>query len=104
MGVVMEASDSTAAPSARPGAWSVPYVRNGHFTGREDELATLRKSLVANDPARRVQAVCGLGGVGKTQLALEYLYRNKEHYRIIWWLSADEAATLSLGYAKLATQ
>jgi tetratricopeptide (TPR) repeat protein len=82
----------------------VPYNRNVHFTGRQDELSDLRHSLNSDQPSRRVQVICGLGGVGKTQLALEFLYRNKEQYRIVWWINADEPATLALGYAKLATQ
>jgi tetratricopeptide (TPR) repeat protein len=85
-------------------AWNVPYNRNVHFTGREDELNDIRHSLASHDAARRTQVICGLGGVGKTQLALEYVYRNKDLYKIVWWISADEPATLSLGYAKLATQ
>jgi tetratricopeptide (TPR) repeat protein len=94
-------------PSGSPSgvdAWNVPYNRNVHFTGREDELSDLKRSLASNEPARRVQVICGLGGVGKTQLALEYLYRNKDHYKVVWWINADEPATLALGYAKLATQ
>jgi tetratricopeptide (TPR) repeat protein len=94
-------------PSGSPSgvdAWNVPYNRNVHFTGREDELSDLKRSLASPEPARRVQVICGLGGVGKTQLALEYLYRNKEHYKVVWWINADEPATLALGYAKLATQ
>src|SRR4051812_23883768 len=93
------AHTSVAIASEIVGAWSVPYTRKSHFTGREDELRDLRTSLVSVENARHVQAICGLGGVGKTQLALEYLYRNREHYRIIWWINADEGATLSLGYA-----
>lgn len=85
-------------------AWNVPHNRNVHFTGRDDELSDLQRSLASNEPARRVQAICGLGGVGKTQLALEYIYRNRNLYKIVWWVNADEPATLSLGYAKLATQ
>jgi tetratricopeptide (TPR) repeat protein len=94
-------------PSGSPSgvdAWNVPYNRNVHFTGREDELADLQRSLASHDAARRVQVICGLGGVGKTQLALEYVYKNKDHYKIVWWINADEPATLALGYAKLATQ
>ncbi len=52
---------------------------------------------------RRVVAICGLGGVGMTQLALEFVHRFRDDYKIVWWVNADEAATLSLGYAKLAT-
>jgi tetratricopeptide (TPR) repeat protein len=85
-------------------AWSVPYARNIHFTGREDELRDLRGSLTSDQPGRRVQVICGLGGIGKTQLALEYLYRNKEQYNIVWWINADEPATLALGFARLGTQ
>ena len=83
-------------------AWNVPYQRNSHFTGRDDELKDLHHSLFGNDAKRRVQAICGLGGIGKTQLALEYVYRFRDQYKIIWWMNADESATLSLGYAKLA--
>src|SRR5215217_3997598 len=93
-----------ASKAEATAAWHVPHQRNVHFTGRDDELSDLRRSMVANDPVRRVQAICGLGGVGKTQLAIEYVYRNRDHYKIVWWMNADEGATLALGYAKLATQ
>src|SRR4051812_6536856 len=100
-------ADSTSPTGSSSGvtrAWSVPYARNVHFTGRDDELRDLHASLHSDQPARRVQVICGLGGIGKTQLALEYLYRNKDQYNIVWWISADEPATLALGYARLATQ
>src|SRR5262249_14639564 len=42
------------------------------------------------------------GGVGKTQLAAEYAYKHRWDYAIIWWISADDPATLALTYAKLA--
>jgi Tfp pilus assembly protein PilF len=92
------------AGSGKPVAWNVPYSRNPHFVGRQEELADLRKSLVAVEPARRIQAICGLGGVGKTQLALEFCDLHEKDYRIVWWINADEPATLALGYAKLATR
>jgi tetratricopeptide (TPR) repeat protein len=100
MALLSKPSGSSSAHDA----WNVPYNRNVHFTGRDDELSDIQRSLASNEPARRVQVICGLGGVGKTQLALEYLYRNKDHYKVVWWINADEPATLALGYAKLATQ
>lgn len=101
----MTSVDTGSRPSSpEPGVWNLPYSRNVHFTGREDELRELRNSFASHEPLRRVQVICGLGGVGKTQLALEYVYRHRSDYRIIWWINADEPATLGLGYAKLAKQ
>src|SRR5688572_8478587 len=97
-------STRSTSPSVDAGAWNVPYNRNVHFTGREDELSDLARSLDSHEPARRVQVICGLGGVGKTQLALEYVYRFKDRYKVVWWINSDEPATLALGYAKLAAQ
>ncbi|MEA3301793.1 MAG: FxSxx-COOH system tetratricopeptide repeat protein, partial [Pseudomonadota bacterium] len=44
----------------------------------------------------------GMGGVGKTQLTVEYIYRHKADYRIIWWIRSEEPATMAADYASLA--
>ena len=81
--------------------WNVPYNRNAHFVGREQDLADLHARPIAHERGRRVQAIHGLGGVGKSQLALEYAYKFAHEFQIVWWLSADEPATLALQYSKL---
>jgi tetratricopeptide (TPR) repeat protein len=43
-----------------------------------------------------------MGGVGKTQLAVEYIYRHKPDYRVIWWIHSEEPATMAADYAGLA--
>jgi tetratricopeptide (TPR) repeat protein len=43
-----------------------------------------------------------MGGVGKTQLAVEYIYRHKPDYRVIWWIRSEESATMAADYASLA--
>ena len=58
-------------PSALPPIWNVPHNRNPNFTGREEHLANLKIALDSGRPAALTQAIHGLGGVGKTQLALE---------------------------------
>jgi tetratricopeptide (TPR) repeat protein len=96
---------STAANASGSGVlspiWNVPYNRNPNFTGREGALTGLREALAGKNPLTRAQAVHGLGGMGKTQLALEYAYRHRNHYAIIWWVRAEEPTTLINDFLRL---
>jgi len=91
-------------PGALPPIWNVPLNRNPNFTGREKYLADLHTALTADRAAAltQTQAVHGLGGVGKTQLALEYAYRHASEYDIVWWVHAEQSATLAADFARLA--
>jgi len=89
-------------PGALPPTWNVPHNRNPNFTGREEHLASLKTALNSGKPAALTQAIHGLGGVGKTQLALEYAYRSVAEYDIVWWVRSEEPATLAADYASLA--
>jgi len=89
-------------PGALPPVWNVPHARNPNFTGREEHLAKLKTALGSGKPAALTQAIHGLGGVGKTQLALEYAYRSVVEYDIVWWVRSEETATLAADYASLA--
>jgi tetratricopeptide (TPR) repeat protein len=82
--------------------WNVPLARNPNFTGRDSEITLLYNRLTSGGPNTSFQAVSGLGGVGKTQLALEYAYRHAHAYRVVWWLRAEEPATLAADFADLA--
>lgn len=84
--------------------WMVPFERNTVFTGRDAELTALRKKLfAAKDGTSRV-AVTGLGGVGKTQLVLELLYRIRDEYQdcSVLWISATSMESLEQGYLSAA--
>jgi tetratricopeptide (TPR) repeat protein len=90
---------------ARPG----PLVanlppRNPVFTGRHDLLGRLHASLRPGGAAAVVQAhaLHGLGGVGKTQLALEYAHRHASDYDLIWWVVAEQPAAIPGQLAALA--
>jgi Tfp pilus assembly protein PilF len=82
--------------------WEVPYQRNEHFSGRETYLTELRKRFNADSPVGKHQVLYGLGGIGKSQIALEYAYRFKEHYTLVWWLPAEDPTALGLAFARLA--
>jgi tetratricopeptide (TPR) repeat protein len=93
-------------PGSPPDVWNIPYLRNPNFTGREQELAELRDSLEAGEAAALVQprAIHGLGGVGKTQLGVEYAYRHGNDYGIVWWVRSEDPVTLASDFAGLATE
>ena len=85
-----------------PPIWNVSQHRNPNFTGREGILKELRLALTSGEPAAWKQAITGMGGVGKTQLVVEYIYSHKADYRIIWWVRSEEPATMAADYASLA--
>ena len=89
------------APSYIGPASNVPS-RNPNFTGREEELKSLRDSLVEGGTAALTQAITGLGGVGKTQLAIEYATRHRDDYQVVWWVVAETPAQLAEDFAALA--
>ena len=84
--------------------WQVPYRHNPFFTGREDVLQLLRHQLRSESSVALTQAsaLTGLGGIGKTQTALEYAYRYWQDYLAVFWARAASRETLVADYAALA--
>src|SRR5690348_11053407 len=71
-----------------------------HFTGRDSFLAELRQRMTGG---HRVQAIHGLGGVGKSRLAIEYGHRYRGHYAVVWWVRADGPASIAASLFRLVT-
>jgi hypothetical protein len=83
--------------------WGGVPARNPDFTGREDLLYALRRALVSREQTAVVpQALHGLGGVGKTQLGVEYVYRYAGDYDLVWWIPAEQPAQVKASLAALA--
>ncbi|MCZ4122279.1 FxSxx-COOH system tetratricopeptide repeat protein [Streptomyces sp. H39-S7] len=92
-------------PGGTPRIWNAPQ-RNPAFTGRTQVLETLRDQLGGGVSVvlPQSQALFGLGGVGKTQIAIEYAHRFMADYDLVWWVSAEDTEGVVASLAELAVQ
>jgi hypothetical protein len=70
---------------------------------REDELREIHKAL-SGDGSRHAVVLYGLGGIGKTQLAITYAKRHKDNYSAIFWLNIKDEDSLKQSFANVAKQ
>ena len=94
--VTNELSDGPIEKAIRP--WNLPLDRNPFFTDREEIISQLSNEL----NAKRKVALSGIPGVGKTQIALEYAYRDGKNYRAVLWSRAETKETLISSFIAIA--
>ncbi|KAI1165816.1 hypothetical protein F5B18DRAFT_130419 [Nemania serpens] len=79
--------------------WQLPYPRLDNFCGREDILEEMENFFIApkaekSSARRRAVVLQGMGGLGKSQIALEYNYRHPRAYTAVFWVDATDQSTI----------
>lgn len=86
-----------------PSVWGDVPPRNPNFTGREVLLERLHNDLRGHRATAVLpQAVYGLGGVGKSQLVIEYVHRHRSELDLIWWIPAENESQILTSLTRLA--
>ena len=92
------------ALSRQPQIWGAVPLRNPDFVGREELLEQLRRRLMEPGEATAVlpEALHGMGGVGKSQTVVEYIYRHATEYDIVWWIPSEHTTQIRSSFVDLA--
>ncbi len=87
--------------------FSVPFSLSGvpevqEFVGRKEELIRIKKAFQGNGSQRKVVLLHGLGGIGKTQLAVASMKEHRDTYSAIFWLNGKNEDMLKHSFAQMA--
>ncbi|KAL4895527.1 violaceus kinesin [Aspergillus ambiguus] len=93
----------TRTQGDREGYWMVPFQRNWRIVGREKEITKIESLIDQTNGPSRI-AICGLGGIGKTQISLEVAYRMRQRDPncSIFWIACSSYETVEQGYSDVA--
>ncbi|MFD9738702.1 FxSxx-COOH system tetratricopeptide repeat protein [Umezawaea sp. NPDC059074] len=88
---------------SQPQIWGLIPLRNPDFVGRQELLERLRVRLTQQGPTAVLpEALHGMGGVGKSQAVVEYIYQHASEYQVVWWISAEHQSQIKTSFVELA--
>jgi tetratricopeptide (TPR) repeat protein len=96
--LISKGQSSYPSPTKR----NIPFERNPLFTGREEILERLHATLNAGKTTALTQAISGMGGIGKTQTAVEYAYRYQDDYECIYWIKSESRESIISDFVTMA--
>lgn len=111
-GATSDPSSSTISEFTSPRkAMNLPvrmlrYARNPGFFGQTNVLTRIDEALFPESDARQLRSfvLCGLGGIGKTEIANEFVWSRKTRFNAIFWVSADTTQKLAAGFSDIARE
>ncbi|KAK4870406.1 hypothetical protein LT330_004754 [Penicillium expansum] len=102
----MSIEEAQGNPNLTSTTFELPLNRSdisevGHFVAREDELRKTQGILIKN-AGRRIAVLHGLGGIGKTQLAIAYIKGHRSEYSAVLWMNARDETALKQSFSRVA--
>jgi len=77
-----------------------PLAENPYFTGRTEIMDLIYNNFQSGDNVAKVQLLHGIGGVGKSSIALHYAYTHEDEYDFVWWVNAETSDSVLFSYKK----
>ncbi|MCS7483287.1 FxSxx-COOH system tetratricopeptide repeat protein [Umezawaea endophytica] len=100
-----QGSGRSGAAKARPAVQGGIPLRNVNFTGRDEVLDDLHARLNRDEPTAVLpEALHGLGGIGKSQIAVEFVYRHRSEYDLVWWIPAEDVEQIQTAYVNICAR
>jgi tetratricopeptide (TPR) repeat protein len=84
--------------------WNVPFTKHPCFIGRDHLLDKIRHRLNDRKESHQIEVLNGLGGMGKTQVAVEYAYRFRENYSAVLWVDASSISAIEASFGEITKQ
>lgn len=88
--------------------YHIPFSKNSAFVGREDELQDIQNALSTDgssaDHGQRAVVLHGLGGLGKTEIALAFAYQSLGKYQSVLWVAAETPQKLQTSFSEIGTK